>query len=104
MRYIALLHDSDGYIRLAPAYETVPTVLLPQLRHTSAVTIDGGVDLSSVDARALSSEARRWGMTETVALEVIAKTAASMRERVDDTIASAELAETITGRIDALMG
>lgn len=64
---IALLHPQPGVVRLAPVYDTVPTVLWPRLRTTAALSVGGSVDLPAVTVEDLVREARWWGLTEAVA-------------------------------------
>lgn len=57
---VAFLLDDAGTIRLAPAYDTVPTVLRPSLRREMAMTIGGTVTAATIDVEAIRREARRW--------------------------------------------
>lgn len=59
---IGLLHLHPGTITLAPAYDTVPTVLWPKLDTRAALSIGGCVDLPSVGRTDLLAEARAWGL------------------------------------------
>jgi serine/threonine-protein kinase HipA len=64
---VALLHDGDGHVRLAPAYDTVPTMLWPQLRTRLAMYVAGGRDIGLVDRESLLREARSWSMSDRAA-------------------------------------
>ncbi len=58
---LSLLHDPLGTVRLAPLYDTVPTMLWPNLRAFSAMRIDGKEDLRDITVADLVAEAGRWG-------------------------------------------
>jgi serine/threonine-protein kinase HipA len=57
---LALLHDTAETVRLAPLYDTVPTVLWPKLRVAAAMTIGRRRRLSDVTLDDLVAEARTW--------------------------------------------
>jgi serine/threonine-protein kinase HipA len=60
---LALLHDAPGQVRLAPLYDTVPTLLWPKLRDTAAMTVAGRSALanpSSLGVETIVAEARAW--------------------------------------------
>ncbi len=59
---LALLHVRPGGVRLAPLYDTVPTILFPRLKDEAAMTIGGAVDLALVGKEALRREARHWNV------------------------------------------
>lgn len=56
----AFLIDPDGTIRLTPLYDTVPTILWPQLRREAAMSLGGAVSFGAMDLAAVEREARRW--------------------------------------------
>lgn len=60
---ISLLHDPIGTTRLAPLYDTVPTVLWPKLRTASAMLINGKEDLNAITLTDIWAEAANWGYT-----------------------------------------
>lgn len=66
---VSFLHTAPGEIRLAPLYDTVPTILWPKLNADAAMTIGGLVNLEKVDQDAVAREARRWRHSPTRALE-----------------------------------
>ncbi|MBS1836820.1 MAG: HipA domain-containing protein [Actinobacteria bacterium] len=51
---------SDGSIRLAPLYDTVPTALSPDLRRTAAMSVHDVMDIGSTTVQDMVAEARRW--------------------------------------------
>jgi len=59
---LALLHVRPGGVRLAPLYDTVPTILFPRLKDEAAMTIGGTVDLAQVGKAALRREAKHWNV------------------------------------------
>lgn len=59
---LALLYDANHRVRLAPLYDTVPTILFPRLKDQAAMTIGGAVDLALVGKRTLATEARHWNV------------------------------------------
>lgn len=64
---ISLLHDPLGTTRLAPLYDTVPTVLWPKLRAASAMRVNAKEDLNSITVEDIATEAGRWGYSSDVA-------------------------------------
>jgi serine/threonine-protein kinase HipA len=81
---VALLHDDDGYVRLAPAYDTVPTMLWPKLRTTPGMYVGGVADLLRVDRDALVRETRSWKLNSVVAVQTIDQTLDQLRAaRID---------------------
>ena len=54
----------DLTVRLAPLYDTVPTVLWPKLRADGAMTIGGRKKLADVTLDDLVTEARTWAHPE----------------------------------------
>lgn len=59
---VAFLHPSPGIIRLAPLYDTVPTVVWPTLRTEAGMFVNGVTQLPDVTADDLVTEASRWGL------------------------------------------
>lgn len=57
---LALLHTSPEEVRLAPLYDTVPTVLWPKLRTDAAMSIGGQVALADVTLMDIYREATLW--------------------------------------------
>lgn len=60
---VALLHPRPGVIRLAPLYDTAPTVMWPSLRTEAGMFISSVTDLRRVGLNDLVSEAAGWGLS-----------------------------------------
>jgi serine/threonine-protein kinase HipA len=84
---VALLHPRPGEIRLAPLYDTVPTVLWPQLRQDAAMSVAGRFRLPAITVDDVVREAAGWPLP-----------AGAARER---TVAVAETLRDSCGRLDA---
>lgn len=70
---VSLLIDTDrGALSLAPLYDTVPTVLWPNLRPTLAMSINGKDDDLRLDD--FITEARTWGVGRSISERVISST------------------------------
>lgn len=84
---LAVLHDADHRVRLAPLYDTVPTILFPRLKDQAAMTIGGAVDLALVGKRALATEARHWNLDPDQMIseaETLASLVLENVEKIDD--------------------
>lgn len=66
---VALLHPRPGVIRLAPLYDTVPTVMWPSLRTEAGMFINSVINLRRVGLDDLVSEAAGWGLSRRSASE-----------------------------------
>lgn len=96
---VAFLHDEHGAIRLAPLYDTVPTVLWPQLRTRPAMLIGSATDINKVTFDALVDEAASWGAGRSAARDAINDTI----ERIRHTpVAHEPLANQISAAISNL--
>lgn len=93
---ISLLHDPLGTARLAPLYDTVPTVLWPKLRTAAAMRVNGKDDLHEIAIGDLSAEASRWPYPRNRA----ARIATDLIGRVRDAATAATLPENVRGVID----
>jgi serine/threonine-protein kinase HipA len=102
---LAFVYDAPGELRLAPLYDTVPTVLFPRLRTDAAMTIGGCVDLATVDLAAVQREARRWHLSATAASAAAIDTAeqllAALRAGAIDP--SSPVATFVAARCDAFL-
>lgn len=96
---VAFLHDADGRIRLAPAYDTVPTMLWPKLRTRLGMYIGGVTDLIHVDRDALIREATGWKMNKQAAINTIDQTLEQLGAVV---IQHEELARLVAGNLDRI--
>jgi serine/threonine-protein kinase HipA len=64
---VALLHPEPGVLRLAPLYDTVPTMIWPRLRTDAAMSVGGSTRLPGVGVDDAVREATRWGLAEPAA-------------------------------------
>ncbi len=103
---LAFLHEPHGSIRLAPLYDTVPTVLWNALVSDAAMSIGGTVTLSAVDSSSIAREARRWRHDPTRAQEAAARTAASLLDAVERGIIDSrgDLAAVVRARAPRFIG
>ncbi len=67
----SLMIRDDGSIRLAPLYDTVPTLLWPSLKDRNSLWVGEVQTLSRTTSPALVGEAIRWGIQRPVAEEVV---------------------------------
>lgn len=58
---LSLLHPDPESITLAPLYDTVPTLLWPQLRKEAAMAVGGQPMLEDIGIADIAREAARWG-------------------------------------------
>jgi len=94
----ALLHGADGTVDLAPMYDVTPGVLYGG-GVGPALFVDGHRTLHTIDADAVVAEARSWGIAEPVAREVLAETAARVRDEARGLAADASIAEHLPGYV-----
>ena len=101
-----LLHPAPATVRLAPLYDTVPTIAWPKLRAQLALNIAGHVDLLRVGADDLVAEAARWGVATHVArahvLDVLERLHSALGTAAlpQDSPAVALVADRILGLLD----
>lgn len=100
---ISLLHDGVGRIRLAPLYDTVPTVLWPNLRATSAMSVNGIVALDRITLHDLATEASSWGLDYERASTVASELAADVGDLVPANIDHHELATRVLRQVNRLL-
>lgn len=79
---LALLHDDDHDIGLAPLYDTVPTILFPSLKNEAAMTIGGTLDHAKVRCSTIMREARSWRMDPDIAATAAGELVAEVAELV----------------------
>lgn len=101
---ISLLHDDAGHISLAPAYDTVPTMMWPKLRAMSAVSIDGSIDFSKITVSRIAAEADSWGLEAERANAAATETVEAVLDAVPSSILDADLAAAISARATAILG
>lgn len=100
---ISLLHDNVGNISVAPAYDTVPTMMWPKLRATSAVSIGGRIDFATITVSEIAGEAGTWGVDDERAAVTATQTVEAILDSVPDSIDDADLAAAIANRARALL-
>ena len=77
-----LIDNTTGAITLAPLYDTVPTALWPRLRSASAMSVNGQFEPRSIRLHDFIAEARRWGMGEARAEQVVGEVLEDIRRAV----------------------
>jgi hypothetical protein len=71
-------------VTLAPLYDTIPTVLWPKLRATTAMTIGAKEKIDTTKVKDLLAEARRWRLPDDQAEQVVAETLSRIRAVVSE--------------------
>ncbi len=100
---IALLHPTPETVALAPLYDTVPTVLWPQLRKRGAMSIGGRWQLDSIALDDLVNEAVSWRLAASRARDIVIDTAERVRDAAADLEVSSALTEYVVGRAERLL-
>lgn len=99
---ISLLHDTPTAVRLAPLYDTVPTVLWPALTDDAAMSVNGRFPIGRLTLEDIVAEATSWPLAREAAERavedtlnrVLAATRASIFDR---------LATVVVARCEALL-
>lgn len=100
---ISLLHDAGGTVRLAPLYDTVPTVLWERLPTRAAMHVGGCTDITGVTWADILAEARSWSLDEGRVAAAIRTTLEGLLGAVADGGIPDDLARWVARRADALM-
>jgi len=102
---LALLHPTPETIALAPLYDTVPTVLWPNLRTDAAMAVGGQVALADVTLTDILREARSWAHPEDRARAAATGTAKKLRSAIDRGAipSDSDLASLVGERIERLL-
>lgn len=100
---VALLHPTPQAVALAPVYDTVPTVLWPQLRKRGAMSIDGRCELESIQLDDLVNEAVSWRVAPGAARKVVIDTAERVRAAAADLGRDSEVARYVIARSERLL-
>jgi serine/threonine-protein kinase HipA len=87
---LALLHPSAEEVELAPLYDTVPTVLWPNLRREAAMAIGGQPMLADVTVGDLVREAGIWRHPAERAHRVVGETVETILTAVEDGVVDEE--------------
>lgn len=93
---ISLIHHRAGTVKLAPLYDTVPTVLFPALKDRAAMYVNGQTVLSKITVDDIVAEAVGWSLAATVARTEAVATANAMATALDDL--PAHLAAVVSDR------
>lgn len=101
---LALLHEPVGTSRLAPLYDTVPTIMWPSLRTDAAMAVNGRFSLLHCDRVDLIEEAVTWPLPRRVAEDVVDATLEQLRDAIPRTLEpGSPLARTIAARTQSLL-
>lgn len=100
---VSFLHHEDGSITLSPAYDTVPTVLWPNLRKTMAMSIAGNVSADHINTEQLVQEASSWGLDQGVSTTTVIETVETIRDTAHTTAHVDALVHRITERATQLL-
>ncbi len=100
---LALLHPTGEHVELAPLYDTVPTVLWPELRGEGAMTVNGTRELAAVTAKDLVAEAMSWPHEESRARRVVVGTVDAVRAATDALDGESPVAVQVRGRSEQML-
>lgn len=100
---LSFLHETPTTIRLAPLYDTVPTMLWPKLTDEAAMSINGRFPLGRLTLDDIVDEAASWPLDRETAAQAATDTFEQMRAAAGQ-LSSDELAMKIGIRCDALLG
>jgi serine/threonine-protein kinase HipA len=90
---VGLLHTEPGVVSLAPLYDTVPTVLWPNLRTAGAMTINHRAELGMVTLGDIITEASRWHLGSVIATRAATEVVQALLRSVE---VLSELPEDLT--------
>lgn len=99
---LSLLHTAPGIVELAPLYDTVPTVLWPNLPDRAAMHIGGVTRLSSVTVEDVVAEAERWHVDPATAEDAVVDVVTRALGMLDTM--PENLAHAISARTRKLLG
>ncbi|HEX6394556.1 MAG TPA: HipA domain-containing protein [Acidimicrobiales bacterium] len=99
---LALLRPDYRSVTLSPLYDTIPTVLWPKLRPTTAMTIGAKDKINTIKAKDLLAEARRWRVPDDQAEQVVRETFDQIRAVVSDIEVLPEVQRLVVQRIDQI--
>lgn len=100
---VAFLHPEPGVMRLAPLYDTVPTVHWPTLRTEAGMFVNGVRDLRRITVTDLASEATRWGMPRARAERLVRETLERLRDALPHVAVGTPALDLVGHRIDTLL-
>jgi serine/threonine-protein kinase HipA len=99
---LSLLHDSPTTIKLAPLYDTTPTLLWPKLTEESALSVNDRFPLGRLTLDDVVAEAASWPFERDATRNAAVETLERLRTAAD-ALDSDELAALITSRCTALL-
>jgi len=99
---LSLLHDSNGRIRLAPVYDTVPTRLITPDRSPGAVSVAGVFNLDHIGVEQIVNEAHQWGLNTRDSEQTVTETIEELLEAARD-IDHEAVANMVTTRAERLL-
>ncbi|HET9733515.1 MAG TPA: HipA domain-containing protein [Acidimicrobiales bacterium] len=100
---LGLLHISPGVVSLAPLYDTVPTVLWPNLRAEAAMAVNGRTRLEAITLDDIAEEARRWTLPADQAREAAVVTAQLLMDAARGQEIPKQLGKAVVARGKALL-
>jgi serine/threonine-protein kinase HipA len=101
---LALIHDTPGTVTLAPLYDTVPTILWPNLSPALAMSLNGVFDLATVEIEDVVAEASNWPFPRKRATRAAVTTLEAMRDALDHGVLDDEtLLRVIGNRVENLL-
>ncbi len=101
---LSVLHDPLGTTRLAPLYDTVPTVLWPKLRTASAMRVNRKEDLNSITIEDIAAEAGHWGYAGNLAAREARELIAMVLEEAKTDTAPSHIRNLVRSRAELLLG
>lgn len=106
---VAFVLDPPGTIRLAPVYDTVPTLCWDRLPTTSAMAVDGRRELrldehGAITVDDLVTEARSWLLDEARADAAVTSTLEALADAAARLELPGRVAQLVTSRCRSLLG
>jgi serine/threonine-protein kinase HipA len=99
---LSFIHDTATTIRLAPLYDTVPTLLWPELTDESALSVNGRYSMRQLTVDDIVAEAASWPFDRRVT-EAAARATLEQLHAAADRLEPGELRSLILARCDALL-
>jgi serine/threonine-protein kinase HipA len=99
---LSFLHDAPATIKLAPVYDTVPTMLWPNLTDEVSMSIDNRFSLGQLTLADIATEAESWPLNRNLAERAAIETIGQVRAAAEG-LGSDLLASTVVARCDALL-
>jgi serine/threonine-protein kinase HipA len=99
---LSFLHDTPTTIRLAPLYDTVPTILWANLTDEAAMSINGRFSMRQLTLADIAEEAASWPLDRAVAEQAASETIERVRDAARG-LSLERLARTVASRCEALL-